>query len=225
MATQSVLDEVCSTFQENLVALRASVEREMDKLGVEAKVIVNGDGTHVSVPVSPRTVTIEAVRVLAFNAERLRSEFDVYPMYHESGGVVPLTPMALPVVVKDGEVLRRLVSTIWWRGASDNERLAAIAVMIFQNQAGPKEVRQPAVQRYCFVATAIFGENAEEVAILREWRDDALSRSVTGRAFVRAYYQVGPSCAAIVQSDTVVRCLIRFRASCGLLPPVDETAV
>jgi hypothetical protein len=178
--TQSALNEVCSKFQENLVSLRDLVAREMSKLDVEAEVTVSLEWMriHVTVPASSHTVTIAAMRALSFNVERLRSEFEMSPINHELGAVVPQTPMALPVTVKDGEVLRQRVSSIWWRGPSDNQRLATIAVMIFQSQDGPQEVRKRALERHCFVATAIFGENAEEVAILRKWRDDSLYGSL-----------------------------------------------
>ncbi len=50
----------------------------------------------------------------------------------------------------------------------------------------------------CFVATAAFGEGAPELDAFRRFRDDVLLPRAAGRAFVRAYYAVGPSLAGVV---------------------------
>ncbi|OHA15094.1 MAG: hypothetical protein A3H57_02950 [Candidatus Taylorbacteria bacterium RIFCSPLOWO2_02_FULL_43_11] len=53
----------------------------------------------------------------------------------------------------------------------------------------------------CFVATACYGEQcAEEVVVLRGWRDRVLVKTFAGRCAVRLYYHVvGPPCAAILR--------------------------
>ena len=46
----------------------------------------------------------------------------------------------------------------------------------------------------CFIATAVYGSPmAREVGLLREYRDNVLTRSRHGRAFIWAYFQVGPT--------------------------------
>ncbi len=50
----------------------------------------------------------------------------------------------------------------------------------------------------CFVATVAFGEGAEELEVLRAFRDETLSRSAAGRAFTGWYYREGPRLAGLV---------------------------
>lgn len=46
----------------------------------------------------------------------------------------------------------------------------------------------------CFIATSVYGDHdAPEVLVLRTWRDEALSRTVAGRAIIRTYYVGSPS--------------------------------
>jgi len=50
-----------------------------------------------------------------------------------------------------------------------------------------------AIDRRCFIATAIYGPDAAETNFLRAWRDRVLMPTTTGRLFVRAYHAVSPS--------------------------------
>jgi hypothetical protein len=46
----------------------------------------------------------------------------------------------------------------------------------------------------CYVATAVYGSyECPQVWVLRRYRDDRLSTSAPGRAFIRCYYAVSPS--------------------------------
>jgi hypothetical protein len=47
----------------------------------------------------------------------------------------------------------------------------------------------------CFLATAAFGEGAEELIAFRAFRDEVLHRSAFGAAVERVYYRVGPTLA------------------------------
>lgn len=49
-----------------------------------------------------------------------------------------------------------------------------------------------AIDRRCFIATAIYGPDAAETNFLRAWRDRVLMPAMVGRLFVRAYYAVSP---------------------------------
>jgi hypothetical protein len=71
---------------------------------------------------------------------------------------------------------------------------------------------------WCFVATAAYGSlMANDVQMLRQFRDVILERSVLGELFVTAYYTFGPAAAAIVgESD-----LLRASARAGLAPVIE----
>ncbi len=62
----------------------------------------------------------------------------------------------------------------------------------------------------CFVATAVLGESAPELATFRAYRDQALLRSALGTIFVRAYYRVGPILARRLEARPWVRRLARM---------------
>jgi hypothetical protein len=62
----------------------------------------------------------------------------------------------------------------------------------------------------CFIATAACGsEYAWEVMVLRAYRDQVLSASSLGRAFIAAYYRVSPPIARVVARVPSLRRLIR----------------
>lgn len=72
----------------------------------------------------------------------------------------------------------------------------------------------------CFVATAAYGTPlAKEIATLRRFRDRHLANHAVGRAFVSAYYEVGPKLAAIIREREDLRA-----ASRALLTPVVALA-
>ncbi|MBP8807427.1 MAG: hypothetical protein KBG48_17550 [Kofleriaceae bacterium] len=69
----------------------------------------------------------------------------------------------------------------------------------------------------CFVATAAYGTAlANEVTMLRQFRDAALRRSVLGELFVGTYYTVGPVFATMIDQSEALRAAARA----GLNPVV-----
>lgn len=65
--------------------------------------------------------------------------------------------------------------------------------------------------RPCFIATAAYGTPlAEELGVLREFRDEVLLESAWGTAFVDVYYRVSPAAADWVARRTVVRLIVRM---------------
>ena len=72
----------------------------------------------------------------------------------------------------------------------------------------------------CFVATAAYGSPmADEIGALRRFRDQYLMTHPAGRAFVRAYYSVGPYAADIIAAHPWMRTTTRL-----LLAPLVSLA-
>ena len=62
----------------------------------------------------------------------------------------------------------------------------------------------------CFVATAAFGTPfADEIVVLRRFRDEILRESAAGRAFIRAYELVGPPLAHFIAESERRRAIAR----------------
>jgi hypothetical protein len=62
----------------------------------------------------------------------------------------------------------------------------------------------------CFIATAAYGTpTAEQIDILREFRDSVLLQSAAGSQFVTLYYQLSPPVADFIAGNTLLRALIR----------------
>jgi hypothetical protein len=69
----------------------------------------------------------------------------------------------------------------------------------------------------CFVATAVYGtDTAEEINILREFRDVVLLPSGAGAEFVSLYYQIGPPIAGVIWQHDFLRTAVRV----GFVDPV-----
>ena len=62
----------------------------------------------------------------------------------------------------------------------------------------------------CFIATAAYGTStAEQLDVLREFRDDVLLESTMGSQLVDLYYQVSPPIADFISENSFVRTLVR----------------
>jgi hypothetical protein len=70
---------------------------------------------------------------------------------------------------------------------------------------------------WCFIATAAYGTSmAEEIEILREFRDEYLLTSTVGKALVEFYYRVSPPIAEFITEHPSLKPIVRA----GLLPAV-----
>lgn len=62
----------------------------------------------------------------------------------------------------------------------------------------------------CYIATAVYGSyDAPEVRVLRRFRDEVLSKTLPGRAFIRTYYAVSPPIARRLENAGRVNRLAR----------------
>jgi hypothetical protein len=75
---------------------------------------------------------------------------------------------------------------------------------------------------FCFIATAAYGTPmAEEIQILREFRDEYLLTNSLGRAFVDFYYKVSPPMAEFITEHPSLKPIVRA----GLMPAVAMSTV
>jgi len=78
------------------------------------------------------------------------------------------------------------------------------------------------VPEVCFIATAAYGTPmAEEIQILREFRDEYLVTNPLGQALVDVYYRVSPPIAEFITEHPGLKPIVRA----GLLPAVAMSAV
>jgi hypothetical protein len=81
---------------------------------------------------------------------------------------------------------------------------------------------KPALSVLCFIATAAYGSPmAEEVEILREFRDEYLLTNPLGRALVDFYYKVSPPMAEFITEHPSLKPIVRA----GLVPAVAMSAI
>jgi hypothetical protein len=74
----------------------------------------------------------------------------------------------------------------------------------------------------CFIATAAYGTPmAEEVQILREFRDECLVTNPLGQAFVNFYYRVSPPVAEFITEHPSLKPIVRA----GLMPAVVMSSI
>jgi hypothetical protein len=78
------------------------------------------------------------------------------------------------------------------------------------------------VPEVCFIATAAYGTPmAEQIQILREFRDEYLLTNSLGQALVDIYYRVSPPVAEFITEHSSLKPIVRA----GLLPAVAMSAV
>lgn len=63
----------------------------------------------------------------------------------------------------------------------------------------------------CFIATAAYGTPfAEEIDVLRNWRDDFLAESFLGQKFIKMYYSLSPPVANNINTSDTKRKIVRI---------------
>jgi len=126
--------------------------------------------------------------------------------------IEPGEPGQIQVFDVDG-LLPQTIYYVAVRAYDDCKNYGPLAVLSFRTPE-----RMPGEVDACFVATAAYGSLlANEVGMLRSFRDGILRQSVLGELFVETYYAVGPALSAnIDQSD-----LLRHATRDGLAPLVE----
>jgi hypothetical protein len=95
----------------------------------------------------------------------------------------------------------------WVSGALDNDFDLTVASIPDGGSSFP----------FCFIATAAYGtDTAEEVDILREFRDVVLLPSSLGAELVSLYYKISPPIAEVISQHDFLRTAVKV----GLVDPV-----
>ena len=63
---------------------------------------------------------------------------------------------------------------------------------------------------WCFIATELWGESADETQLLRSFRDAVLRRHPFGRVLIRAYYRLSPAIAGYIAAHPRARLFAKF---------------
>jgi hypothetical protein len=67
------------------------------------------------------------------------------------------------------------------------------------------------VNEGCFIATAAFGTPmAQEINILRRFRDTKMEPNMVGRNFIHIYYNVSPPLARIIAQSKIMKAFVRL---------------
>lgn len=72
-----------------------------------------------------------------------------------------------------------------------------------------ERARGKAVDRRCYVATAVFGGDSDQARILRMWRDTELKGWLFGGALITLYYGVSPLLCRYIKKGSVLERAIR----------------
>jgi hypothetical protein len=99
---------------------------------------------------------------------------------------------------------------------------ATTTITMQDNYAITANFEEKASGGMCFIATAAYGTPmAEEIEILREFRDGYLLTNRPGTAFVDLYYRVSPPIAELITEHPSLKPIVRA----GLLPAVAISAM
>jgi hypothetical protein len=62
----------------------------------------------------------------------------------------------------------------------------------------------------CFIATAVYGDQASQTCTLREFRDSVLLKSKGGKIFVNSYYTFSPAVAKMLNALPFLKPVVRL---------------
>jgi hypothetical protein len=174
-------------------------------------------GTIADVYAASTIVTMNGDYSITANFEQLSSvQYDLTTFSTEGGSV---TEPGEGVFIFDGGAVVDLVATpdegyqfVDWTGDVDTiVDIEADATTITMN--GDYSITAnfvAAPSGGCFIATAAYGTpSAEQIDVLREFRDSVLLESTAGSLFVSLYYQFSPPVANFIAGNELLRTLVR----------------
>jgi len=174
-------------------------------------------GAIADVYAASTTITMNGGYSVAANFEEIPSvQYDLTTFSTEGGSV---TEPGEGVFTFDGGTVADLVATpdegyqfVDWTGDVDTivdiEAAATAITMNGDYSATANFVAAPSGG--CFIATAAYGTpTAEQIDVLREFRDSVLLESTAGSQFVSLYYQLSPPVADFIAGNELLRTLVR----------------
>ncbi len=104
-------------------------------------------------------------------------------------------------------------------GEGKGDKAGAITILKRAHALAPRDINiannlKTFETSKCFIATAAYGTPfAEEISVLRKWRDTSLQASVLGRKVIFVYYKISPGIASFISRHEKlkwsVRCVLK----------------
>ncbi len=188
--------------------VRVASGPDMLALPDEPSQLASGSITSTDATISFAAPAVAGAKVTGYDIRVLANE----PMTDDNfanatqitTNVAPVAPGATQTV----DVAGLLPTTDYWigirafNGCDDEGPLAVIHVTTTDRESGTVDA--------CFIATAAYGSiMANDVELLRHFRDTWLETNVVGELGVEAYYTFGPALAGIVGESDLLRATAR----------------
>lgn len=134
--------------------------------------------------------------------------------YGEYGEALNLYAMTVDDVDEKGRLLRESIQAferVLQLKPGDEDALKNVTSVKKKLSLMRVDQDSPQSGKGCFIATAAYGSPlADEVAVLRAYRDKVLERRILGRVFVSTYYRLSPPIARRLERANVLRSLARL---------------
>jgi hypothetical protein len=174
-------------------------------------------GTVADVYTASTTITMNGDYSITANFEEISSfQYDLTSFSTEGGSV---TEPGEGVFTHYGGAVVDLVASpdegyqfVDWTGDVDTiaDVKAAVTTITMDDNYSIAANFVAAPSGACFIATAAYGTpSAEQIDVLREFRDSVLLESTVGAAFVSLYYQLSPPVADFIAGNELLRTLVR----------------
>lgn len=114
----------------------------------------------------------------------------------------------------DNAIYINMKALLLWEGKGDKDQARTLlerAAVLKPSDIDIQNNLTAINSSQCFIATAAYGHPlADEIHILRKWRDNTLSKSLLGRNFLFFYYRISPPLAQVVSKSLMARSVVRW---------------